>query len=73
MIWFKSFGVGLLVVLVSVPIGFLVFGLILKTKLGLSSVSIDVVSLSRNLVVRFVILLVFLLGFLWEYRRLIHR
>jgi ethanolamine transporter EutH len=70
MIWFKSFGVGLLAVLVTIPIGFVLLGLILKAKSGLPSISIDVVSLSRNLVVRLVLLLVFALGFLWEYRRL---
>jgi ethanolamine transporter EutH len=73
MIWAKSFGVGLLAVLVSIPIGFLLLGLILKVKSGLPSIGIDIVSLSRNVVARRVLLLVFVLGFLWEYRRLAHR
>ena len=54
MIWFKSFAVGLLAVLVTIPIGFVLLGLILKAKSGLPSISIDIVSLSRDLVVRLV-------------------
>jgi len=73
MIWFKSFGVGLLAVLVTIPVGFLLLGLILKSKSGLPSISIDVVSLSRTFLVRLVLLLAFALGFLWEYRRLTRR
>ena len=73
MIWLKSFGVGLLAVLVSIPIGFVVLGVILRAKTGLPNVGIDVVALSRNLVARLIILLVFALGFLWEFRRLTRR
>ncbi|MGA2687604.1 MAG: hypothetical protein ABSE85_05995 [Candidatus Korobacteraceae bacterium] len=73
MIWVKSFGVGLLVVLVFIPTGFVILGLVLKAKSGLPSIGIDVVALSRNLLVRLAIMLVFALGFLWEYRRLIRR
>jgi ethanolamine transporter EutH len=70
MIWFKSFGVGLLAVLVTIPVGFLLLGLILKAKSGHPTISIDIVSVSRIFVVRLVLVLVFALGFLWEYRRL---
>lgn len=68
MIWLKSFGVGLLAVLVSIPIGCVALGVILKVISG-ESLGFDVVALSRNLYVRLVFLLIFALGFLWEYRR----
>lgn len=70
MVWLKSLGVALLVVLGSIPIGFLILGRILKVRSGLPSISIDILSLSRNLVVWLVLLLAFVLGFLWEYHRL---
>jgi ethanolamine transporter EutH len=73
MVWLKSFGVGLIAVLIAIPVGFVVLGVILKARSGLPSISIDVVSLSRNLLVRVFVLLVFALGFLWEYRRLARR
>jgi hypothetical protein len=56
-----------------IPVGFIILSLILKSKSGLPSIGIDVVALSRNLLVRLAILLAFALGFLWEYRRLIRR
>ena len=73
MIWVKSFFIGLLAVIVMIPIGVIVLALILKTKSGLPSIGIDIVALSRNLLARLAILLVFALGFLWEYGRLTRR
>jgi hypothetical protein len=73
MVWVKSFGVGLLAVLVVIPVGFIILSAILKSISGLPTIGIDVVALSRNLRVRLAILLAFALGFLWEYRRLVRR
>lgn len=69
MIWLKSAGVGLLAVLVLIPIGSLALSIFLKVRSG-HNIGIDVVALSRSVVVRLLIVLVFALGFLWEYRRL---
>lgn len=69
MILVKSVGVGLFAVLVAIPIGFLALSVFLKIRTG-QNIGIDVVALSRDVVVRLLILLVFALGFFWEYRRL---
>ncbi len=73
MIWFKSFGVGLLAALATIPIGLFLWGLFFQTKSGQPSVQIDIVSLSKGFVPRLFLLLVFALGFIWEYRRLMHK
>jgi hypothetical protein len=70
MIWVKSISVGLLAVVIAMPVGFVVFSLFLKARSGLPTISIDIVSLSKNMIVYFLLLAVFLLGFFWEYRRL---
>jgi hypothetical protein len=62
MIWIKSFGMGLLAALITVPMIFVCLGLILKAKSGLPSIGIDVVAYSRELWVRLIILLAFLIG-----------
>lgn len=72
MIWFKSFGAGLLAVLISIPVGVVLLQLILKARTGLP-IGVDVVSLSRQLTVRLTFLLIFALGCAWEYRRLAPR
>ncbi len=72
MIWAKGFGVGFLAVLVSIPIGLLLLGLILKVQSGLPSISIDIIALSKRTLVQLTLALIFALGFLWEYRRITH-
>lgn len=70
MIWFKSFMVGLLSVLLAMPVIFIVLGVILKAKSGLPSIAIDVVSYSHNIAVRLILVTVFVIAFFWEYLRL---
>lgn len=72
MIWAKSFGVGFLAVLVSIPIGWLLLGLILKVQSGLPLISIDIVALSKNTFVQLTLVVIFALGFLWEHHRIAH-
>lgn len=72
MVLLKSFGVGLLGVVVLIPIGQIALIAYLSITRG-QNIGVDIVSLSRDWVARIVILLVFLLGFSWEYRRLVRR
>jgi len=77
LIYVKSVLVGLLA-LIAIPIlliGILIFGLVTYTLIhptrGEGSTGWDLVSLARsNPIVWFVPVLIFLSGFLWEYRRL---
>jgi hypothetical protein len=69
MIWFKSFLVGLLAVVVAAPMTLVFLTLFLRIKTG-SPVQVDVGALAKASFVRLLLTLVFVGGFLWEYSRL---
>lgn len=71
MIWLRSAAVGLIAVLIAIPIGSVILGLILSSKSD-RPVGVDIVALSRNGFALLAAVLIFSLGFAWEFRRLAH-
>jgi hypothetical protein len=69
MIWIKSFAVGVGSALLALPILFISFALMLKSRSPATAIGIDVVAFMRIAAVRLILASIFALAFIWEYRR----
>lgn len=73
MIWLKSIGIGLAAVIVTIVFVFVAVAITIRIRSDTSVVAVDLVSYSRELWVRVVLLFAFVFGFLWEYQRTRHK